>query len=190
MRGTMMDFQLTIQPILERAGKLFPAVEIVSRRPDRSLKPTTYGEIYRRSRRLARALELAGMARGDRVATLMWNHSVHLEAYLGVPVSGGVLHTLNLRLHPDELAYIANHARDRYLIVDDVLLPVYESFRTKTNFERVFVVPFSGGRFRVHTKTTKIFFPLRTMNLSIRYWKKMKRRLCVLPPALRGKPKV
>ena len=146
MRGTMMDFPLTVQPILERAGKLFSNVEIVSRRPDRSLKRTTYGEIYRRSRRLARALELAGMARGDRVATLMWNHSAHLEAYLGVPVAGGVLHTLNLRLHPDELAYIVNHARDRYLIVDDVLLPVYESFRAKVGFERVFVVPFSGGK--------------------------------------------
>ena len=146
MRGTMMDFQLTVQPILERAGKLFSAVEIVSRQPDRSLKRTTYGEIYKRSRRLARALELAGMARGDRVATLMWNHSAHLETYLGVPVSGGVLHTLNIRLHPDELAYIANHARDRYLIVDDVLLPVYEAFRAKTHFERVFVVPFSGRK--------------------------------------------
>src|SRR6202046_182533 len=146
VRGTMMDFQLTVQPILERAGKLFAAVEIVSRQPDRSLKRTTYGEIYQRSRRLGRALELAGMARGDRVATLMWNHSAHLEAYLGVPVSGGVLHTLNIRLHPDELAYIANHARDRYLIVDDVLLPVYEGFRAKAHFERVFVVPFSGGK--------------------------------------------
>ena len=143
MRGTMMDFPLTLAPILERAGKLFPTIEVVSRLPDRSLRRTSYGEIYRRSRRLARALELAGMASGDRVATLMWNHSAHLEAYFGVPVSGGVLHTLNLRLHPDELAYIVNHARDRYLIVDDVLLPVYESFRAKMHFERVFVVPFS-----------------------------------------------
>src|ERR1700735_5177693 len=138
----MMDFPLTVQPILERAGKLFSAVEIVSRLPDRSLKRTTYGEIYRRSRRLARALELAGMARGDRVATLMWNHSAHLEAYLGVPVAGGVLHTLNLRLHPSELAFIANHADDRFLIVDDVLLPTLETFRGEVNFERIFVVPY------------------------------------------------
>lgn len=144
MRGMMMDFPLTIQPLLERAGKLFPTVEIVSRLPDRSLGRTQYGQVYRRARRLARALELAGMAPGDRVATLMWNHSTHLEAYLGVPVAGGVLHTLNLRLHPDELAYIVNHARDRYLIVDDVLLPVYEAIRAKVHFERVFVVPFSG----------------------------------------------
>jgi acyl-CoA synthetase (AMP-forming)/AMP-acid ligase II len=146
MRGMMMDFPLTIQPLLERAGKLFPTVEIVSRLPDRSLRRTKYGQVYRRARRLARALELAGMAPGDRIATLMWNHSTHLEAYLGVPVAGGVLHTLNLRLHPDELAYIVNHARDRYLIVDDVLLAVYESIRAKVHFERVFVVPFSGEK--------------------------------------------
>ena len=55
------------------------------------------------------------------------------------------MHTLNLRLHPDELAFIANHAGDRFLIVDDVLLPVYESFRAQVKFERVFVVPFGGG---------------------------------------------
>jgi acyl-CoA synthetase (AMP-forming)/AMP-acid ligase II len=138
----MMDFPLTLVPILERAGKLFSKIEIVSRRPDRSLTRSTYGDVYRRARRLARALELAGLKRGERVATLMWNHSEHLEAYLGIPVSGGVLHALNLRLHPDELTYIANHAGDRFLIVDDVLLPVYESIRARTNFERVFVVPY------------------------------------------------
>ena len=76
MRGTMMDFPLTLVPILERAGKLFGAVEIVSRRPDRSIARCTYGDVYRRARRLARALELAGIGRGDRVATLMWNHVV------------------------------------------------------------------------------------------------------------------
>jgi fatty-acyl-CoA synthase len=70
----------------------------------------------------------------------MWNHYVHLEAYFGIPVVGGVLHTLNLRLHPDELAFIINHAEDRFLIMDDVLAPVYESIRDKVNLERVFVV--------------------------------------------------
>jgi fatty-acyl-CoA synthase len=141
VRGTMMDFPLTLAPILERAGKLFGKTEVVSRRPDRSIARCTYADVYRRARRLARALELSGLKAGDRVATLMWNHSGHLEAYLGVPAAGGVLHTLNLRLHPDELAYIANHARDRFLIVDDVLVPVLESFRARVNFERVFVVP-------------------------------------------------
>ena len=145
MRGTMMDFPLTLVPILERAGRLFGRVEVVSRRPDRSINRSTYGDVYRRARRLARALELAGIARGDRVATLMWSHAAHLECYFGIPVAGGVLHTLNLRLHPLELAYIVNHARDRYLIVDDILLPVYESFRSNVHFERVFVVPLAGS---------------------------------------------
>jgi fatty-acyl-CoA synthase len=141
MRGTMMDFPLTLVPILERAGKLFGAVEVVSRRPDRSIARTTYGDVYRRARRLARALELAGIDRGDRVATLMWNHAAHLECYFGIMAMGAAMHTLNLRLHPSELAFTANHARDRFLIVDDVLLPVYESFRKEVNFERVFVAP-------------------------------------------------
>jgi fatty-acyl-CoA synthase len=144
MLGTMMDFPLTLVPMLERAGKLFSGVEIVSRRPDRSIARYTYGDMYRRARQLARALELAGIGRGDRVATLMWNHAMHLECYFGITVEGGVIHTLNLRLHPSELAYTANHARDRFLIVDDVLLPVYESFRSQVNFERVFVAPFGG----------------------------------------------
>ncbi len=139
-----MNFPLTLVPILERAGKIFGRVEIVSRQPDRSLHRSIYGDIYRRARKLARALELAGLRPGDRVATLMWNHAAHLECYFGIPSAHGVMHTLNFRLHPDELAYIASHARDRFLIVDDALLPVYESFRAKTSFERVFCVPFSG----------------------------------------------
>jgi fatty-acyl-CoA synthase len=144
MKGTMMQFPLTLTPLLERAGRLFPNVEIVSSRPDNSLHRSTYGEMCRRARSLAAVLQAAGLARGDRVASLMWNHSAHLEAYFGVPSAGGVLHTLNLRLHPDELAYIIHHAQDRFLIVDDVLLPLYEKFKDKVKFERVFVVPFSG----------------------------------------------
>ena len=145
LRGLMMDFPLTLAPLLERAGKLFGKVEIVSRRPDRTLARTTYADFSRRARKMARALTDAGLGRCDRVATLMWNHSAHLEAYFGVPVAGGVLHTLNLRLHPDEIAAIANHAGGRFLLVDDVLLPLYEQFRPRVKFERVIVVPFAGG---------------------------------------------
>src|SRR5712691_4611841 len=144
MRGLMMDFPLTLPALLERAGTMFGKVEIVSRRPDHSLARTTWGELYRRARRLASALTGLGLQRGDRVATLMWNHAGHLEAYFGVPVAGGVLHALNLRLHPDEISFIANHAGDRFLLVDDVLLPVYEKFRDRVKFERVIVVPFGG----------------------------------------------
>lgn len=139
-----MNYPLTLIHILERAGKVFPQVEVLSRLPDRSVQRSTYGEVYRRARSLANALQKAGLRRGDRVGTLMWNHYAHLEAYFGIPVAGGVMHTLNLRLAPTDLAYIVNHAGDRFLIVDDVLLPFYEKFRDSVNVERVIVVPLSG----------------------------------------------
>lgn len=144
MKGTMMDFPLTLPHLLERANSLFGQVEIVSRRPDKSLVRSTYADLHRRSRALAQALLQAGLRPGDRVATLMGNHTEHLEAYFGVPAAGGVLHTLNLRLHPDELAFIVNHAEDRFLLVDDLLLPVLEGFRAKVNFDRIWVVPTTG----------------------------------------------
>ena len=142
MRGTMMDFPLTLVAVLERAGKLFPDVEILSRRPDRSVARTNYGRFYKRARRLASALTRLGLQPGDRVASMMWNHAGHLDAFFGVPCAGGILHTLNLRLHPHEIATIANHARDRFLIVDDVLLPVLEKFRVDVPFEKVIVAPY------------------------------------------------
>src|SRR6201997_1354601 len=140
--GTMMNFPLTLPTILERAGKLFPLVEVVSRKPDCSITRTCYGNMYKRARQFAAALKKLGMQNGDRVASLMWNHSSHLETFWGVPCAGGILHTLNLRLHPHEIAAIANHARDRFLIVDDVLLPHYDKFAADVPFERVIVVPY------------------------------------------------
>jgi fatty-acyl-CoA synthase len=148
MQGTMMDYPLTLSHSLERAGKFFPNVEIISRRPDHSLHRYTYADLYRRARALAEALQLAGLQRGDRVATLMWNHHAHLEAYFGIPICGGVLHTLNLRLAPTEIAYIAKHAQDRFLIVDDILFPLYEKIRESVSFERVIVVAWPGSATR------------------------------------------
>jgi len=145
MRGTMMDFPLTLPTLLERAGKLFARVEIVSRRPDCSVVRTSYGEFYRRARRLSSVLVKLGLQPGDRVASMMWNHAGHLEAFFGVPSAGGILHTLNVRLHAHEMAAIAKHAGDRFLIVDDVLLPVYETFRKDAPFERVIVLPYGCG---------------------------------------------
>jgi fatty-acyl-CoA synthase len=140
----MMPSHLTLIPLLERARKLFSKVEVVSRSPDHRLHRSTYGDFYRRARALSAGLQRCGIRRGDRVATLMWNNDTHLEAYFGIPAVGAVLHTLNLRLHPDELAYIVNDAEDRFLIVDDVLLPVLETIREKVSFERIFVTAFSG----------------------------------------------
>src|SRR5262249_60412173 len=100
----------------------------------------TYAESCRRARALAVGLQSLGLQRGDRVATLCWNHYQHHEAYLGIPCGGFVLHTLNLRLHPSDLAYIATHAGDKAVIVDRSLLPLLESFRAETPIEHVFVV--------------------------------------------------
>ena len=144
MKGTMMQSPLTLASLFERAGKLFPKSEIFSQRPDNSTHRYSYGDFYNRARALASVLQGYGLRPGDRVATLMWNHYAHLEAYFAIPVIGGVLHTLNLRLHPDELVYIVNHAEDRFLIVDDVLLPVFEKIKQRVSLERVIVVPFSG----------------------------------------------
>ena len=145
VRATMQRVPLSINQLLERGGKLYPESEIVSRRPDKSLVRHRFADFYRRARGLAAALLAAGLAKGDRVATLCWNHYAHLECYFGIPAAGGVMHTLNLRVSPDEIGWIANHARDRFLIVDDVLLPLYEQFKDKVKFEKVIVVPFSGA---------------------------------------------
>lgn len=142
MHGTMMEYQLVLPEFLERAGKLFSKVEIVSRKPDRTLVRTNYGAFYERAKRLASALIALGVKRGDRVASMMWNHVGHLEVFFGVPCSGAILHTLNLRLHPHEIAKIVKHAGDRFLIIDDVLLPLFEKFAGDVNFEKVIVVPY------------------------------------------------
>jgi fatty-acyl-CoA synthase len=130
VKSTMMTVPLSLNQLLERAGRYFPDVEVVGRRPDKSLARSTYGDLYRRARQLAQALrDKAGVERGEPVATLMWNHATHLECYFGIPAAGAVLHTLNLRLSPAELAYIIEDAGDRLLIVDDVLLPLWERIK-------------------------------------------------------------
>jgi fatty-acyl-CoA synthase len=145
MRATMMRTPLSLNQLLERAGKLYPESRIVSRLPDKSLRRHTFADFYKRSRKLAAALLQAGLKKGERVATLCWNHHAHLECYFGIPAAGGVMHTLNLRLAPDDIAWIANHAKDRFLVVDDILLPLLEQFRAKAPFEKIIVFPFSGA---------------------------------------------
>lgn len=142
MLGTMMDFPLVLPVLLERAGKLFKNVEILSRRPERSVDRSTYRNFHRRACQLALAMTKLGMRRGDRVASLMWNQPAHLEAFFGIPCAGGIVHTLNPRLHPHEIAAIANHAEDRFLIVDDKFLPLLEQIRKAVHFERVIVVAY------------------------------------------------
>ena len=136
-----MDYQLNVPAILRRGEQLFGDREIVTRLPDRSWHRYTYAEFAPRARRLAAALrnEL-GLKDGDRVGTFAWNHYQHLEVYIGVPVGGMVTHTLNLRLHADDLTYIATHAGDKVLIADKVLWPLVENFRERAGFEHVVAI--------------------------------------------------
>ncbi len=140
MDGLMMDFPLTLVHLFERVGAYFGSTELVTRRPDRSLHRTTYGEWHERVQRLANALGRLGVKPGDRVATLGWNTSRHLEAYFAIPLTGAVLHTVNPRLGPQDLAYIVNDADDQVLIVDDVLVPVWEKFAKDVHPKHVIVV--------------------------------------------------
>jgi fatty-acyl-CoA synthase len=140
MKGLMMDYQLTLPPLMQRAEMLFGDKEVVTRLPDKSFHRYTYRDMARRAKQLAVALQKAGLERGDRVATLCWNHYQHYEAYFGIPCGGFVLHTLNLRLHPSDIAYVAKHAGDRAVIVDQSLLPLLEKFKDETDIEHVFVV--------------------------------------------------
>ena len=141
MEGLIMDYQLNVPAILRRGEQLFGDREIVTRLPDKSWHRYTYADFAPRARRLAAALrnEL-GLKDGDRVGTFAWNHYQHLETYIGVPVGGMVTHTLNLRLHPDDLTYIATHAGDRVLIADKVLWPLVETFRERAGFEHVIAI--------------------------------------------------
>jgi fatty-acyl-CoA synthase len=145
MISTMMDVPLSLNHLLDRAGTIFPKGQIVSRLPDKSLRRHSYAEYYRRTRALGAALQKLGLKKGERVATLCWNHHAHLEAYFGIPAAGGVMHTLNLRLSAEEIGWIAGNAQDRFLIVDDILLPLYRQFAHLHAFEKVIVYAFSGA---------------------------------------------
>jgi len=145
MLARMMEFPLVLSHLIERAEHYFPRSEIVSTLPDGTRRHATYGDFARRARKLANALTALGVKPGDRVATFCWNHQAHLECYFAVPAMGAVVHTLNLRLHADEIGYIAGHAEDVVVIVDQCLLPLFEAFRGKiASLRHVIVVPDKG----------------------------------------------
>jgi fatty-acyl-CoA synthase len=137
---TMDDYPLSLTAVVERAERFHSGKDVVSRRPDGSIARTTLGACASRARRLATALAGLGVGDGDRVATLLWNQAEHLEMYFAVPSMGAVVHTLNPRLHPDELAFIVGDADDRVIVVDESLLEVFDGFRHTHRFDHVIVV--------------------------------------------------
>ncbi len=144
--GLMMDdYPLSLTAVVRRAERFTASREVVSRQPDGSIQRTTIGACVQRARRLAGALAGLGIEPGDPVATVMWNQLEHLELYYALPSMGAVLHTLNPRLHRDELSFIVNDAEDRAIVVDESLLDCFESFHEARDFEHVIVVSRSGS---------------------------------------------
>jgi fatty-acyl-CoA synthase len=119
------DHQLTLRHVLERMRGISGDKQVVTLTDD-GVRRATYADVGARVDRLCRGLESLGIGAGDRVATFMWNSQEHLEAYIGVPCMGAVLHTLNIRLFAEQLTYIANHAEDQVVFVDDSLVPALE----------------------------------------------------------------
>ena len=144
MRGLMQQDQLTINGILERAVRFHPHQKIVTKTPA-GIHRESYEEFGERVGSLATALRDLGVGPGDRVGTFGFNTYRHLELYFTVPCMGSVLHTLNIRLHPDQVAWIANHAEDRVVFVDSVLLPVFAKVAPAlTTVEHVVVMGSDG----------------------------------------------
>jgi fatty-acyl-CoA synthase len=129
MQGLMMDMPLLISGLLQHAERHHGATEIVSKTVDGSLHRYTYRDAHARARRLANALKRLGVRMHDRVATLAWNGFRHYEVYYAVAGSGAVIHTINPRLFPDQIAYIANHAEDRVVFYDTTFAPLIEKLR-------------------------------------------------------------
>ena len=130
MQGLMQDVPLNIPTLIRHAEKLHPRKTVTTKTLD-GVRTATFAEVIERSKRLAAALRALGVSDHDRVATLCWNHQEHLEAYIAAPCMGAVLHTLNLRLFPDDIAYIVEHAGDRVVIVDRSLWPLWEKVAAK-----------------------------------------------------------
>src|SRR5437763_3569133 len=124
VQSTMMDVPLTIASIMRYGTSVFGDREVVTWTGD-GTRRRTYAEAGRRAAQLAHALRQLGVTGDQRVGTFMWNNAEHLEAYLAVPSMGAVLHTLNIRLFPEQIVYVGDHAEDHVVIVDASLLPLF-----------------------------------------------------------------
>ncbi|MED3572500.1 long-chain fatty acid--CoA ligase [Cytobacillus praedii] len=135
----MMQTPLTMTQMINRAERFFPKKEVVSRTAS-GIQRFTYKQIAERTRKLAEALQKLGVERGDKVGTLAWNHHRHLEAYFAIPCSGAVLHTINIRLSPQHIVFIINHAEDKVLLIDSDILPLIEAIKDKIPAVKAFVI--------------------------------------------------
>jgi fatty-acyl-CoA synthase len=123
LESTMQDTQLTIGSLLEHSRRVYATSRVLTFEGD-GVREASYAQVGARAHRLASALKDLGIGQGDRVGTFLWNTQEHLEAYLAIPSMGAVLHTLNLRLFPEQLAYVINHGGDKVVILDATVLPL------------------------------------------------------------------
>jgi 3-(methylthio)propionyl---CoA ligase len=152
LMGQMMNQPLLISSIIEFAARHFGSNEIVSRRVEGDMHRYTYRDCEQRARRMAKVLEGLGVQIGDRVATLAWNGYRHLELYYAVSGSGAVMHTVNPRLHPEQIAYIVNHAEDQYLFFDLTFLPLVEAVAAHCKTVKGFVLMSDRAHMPAETK--------------------------------------
>jgi len=136
----MMNYPLTLTHFFERSRRLWAAKTLATRVPGQPLHRYTYADFAARTMRLAGALQAMGLRKGDRVATFAWNSHRHLELYWAAPCSGAVLHTLNIRLSPHDLAFIINHAGDSVIFADASLWSILESIRDSIPSVRTIVI--------------------------------------------------
>ncbi|WP_342118795.1 long-chain-fatty-acid--CoA ligase [Pseudoduganella sp. OTU4001] len=139
MQALMQDQPLLISSLLQHAERVHPRAEIVSRLCEGTLHRSSYGEVGRRARRLANALQALGVGMGDRVGTLAWNTHRHMELYFAVSGMGAVLNTINPRLFPEQVEYIVNHAQDQVLCFDITFAPLVAALAPRLGCVRAFV---------------------------------------------------
>jgi fatty-acyl-CoA synthase len=156
MQGLMMDYQLTLDRILEHAQRMFPHKQVSTKLPDGTLHRYTYANFDQRTKRLANILRQLGVQPGDRVGTFAWNNYQHLELYYAIPGCGAVCHTLNIRLFPDQLAWIINHAEDKVVFIDGTLLPAFERIAAQLNSVQHYIL-FNADR-GVETQLPNVLF--------------------------------
>ncbi|PSL48444.1 fatty-acyl-CoA synthase [Salsuginibacillus halophilus] len=135
----MMNVPLNVPAMMERAAELYSKKEVVSRTLT-GVQRLNYEEIAGRTKKLAGQLQALGVRQGDRVGTIAWNHHRHLESYFAIPGAGGVLHTINLRLSPEHLRYVINHAEDKLLLIDEDLLPLIEPIQDQLSTVEGYIV--------------------------------------------------
>ncbi|WP_077211092.1 long-chain fatty acid--CoA ligase [Bacillus dakarensis] len=135
----MMATPLTMTQMIKRAEKYFPKKQVISRTAN-GIDRFTYKQIAERTRRLADSLQKLGVQKGDKVGTLAWNHHRHLEAYFAIPCSGAVLHTINIRLAPQHITYIINHAEDKVLLIDSDFVPLIEQCKDELSSVKAYVI--------------------------------------------------